>query len=141
MPNIIIREGKKRFDPRYPAQTDPDYAQDYEVGQHRLRTGQLKFSNKGEEEHYWKMIKANPSNVPGLDPTFPPLAEPRSFIHFDGLTKEQMLKAKIERKKEKAVKRVALYCYTCEDVKEFWSSPGATFCPDCGNKWKQPSTN
>ena len=71
--DIIIKKDAGHFDPRHPESTDPTYKAAYEAGQKRIRQGQLKFENEAQERDYWKAIKSNPSNVPGLPEVFPPI--------------------------------------------------------------------
>lgn len=73
MANFVIRESKHKVDPRHPESTDPSYERARRLGEQRIKDGKLTFENKGEEESYWKAVKSNPANVPGLPPFAPPL--------------------------------------------------------------------
>lgn len=70
MSGIVIKEEKQKVDPRNP-KSNPDYKRAWDKGQKILREGKLKFENKGKEEEYWKGIKANENNIPGLPITYP----------------------------------------------------------------------
>jgi hypothetical protein len=90
MANVIVPPDKVKVDPHHPEKTDPTYAKSVAVGQRRLREGKLKFADRGEEESYWKAVRSNPANVPGLPPFAPPLELPKIAGFGDGFMAEDL---------------------------------------------------
>lgn len=72
-----IKESSPKIDNKHPEGTDPDWKTAWDKGQEVIKKGRLKFKDKGDEEHYWKMVKSNPQNVPGLPAVYPPLPNPK----------------------------------------------------------------
>lgn len=76
MSNFIIKDFPIKVDPKVP-ESDPSYKRAVNAGLKNIREGKLKFDSKGEEEHYWKVNRSNPNNVPGLPNFYPPLGLPK----------------------------------------------------------------
>jgi len=76
MSNFVIKESERKIDPSHPESTDPTWKKAYDKGQEIKRSGKMKFANKGEKDHYYKMLRSNPANIEGLPITHPPLTLP-----------------------------------------------------------------
>jgi hypothetical protein len=125
---IIVKKSQHRVDPRHPQSTDPNWGRSFEKGQEMIQSGKLKFNDRGEEEHYWKMVNGNPANVPGLPPFAPPL-EIKSYVkvHFNDIPFSERMKW---LQKEASIEG-AIYCSICDSLTVHVFGDGC-FCKKCG---------
>jgi hypothetical protein len=135
---IIVKKGEHRIDPKDPEHTDPEYAKAVAVGQARLKRGDYKISDRGEQEYTDKMMKGNPNNVPGLPTFFPPL-QIKSFIHQRPIERDEYEKAALERFRESMIRVIPLWCWRCQTVTDHWNAQECR-CSNCGKEFK-PARN
>lgn len=104
-----------------------------------MAEGRLKFEDKGQEESYWKAVKANPANVPGLPPFAPPLEIKTTMSGIN--TPEITESAVFRRNLTKLVKDIELFCKTCDKLTRHQISPEQSYCTACGSqKAYRPTT-
>lgn len=89
MSNFIIKESPMKVDPKTP-ESHPDYKKSVNAGRRAMAAGDLTFNDRGDEERYWKAVKSNPNNVPGLPAFYPPLKLPKISGFGDGNPTEEL---------------------------------------------------
>ena len=70
---IIVKESKRKVDPKDPEHTDPTWEKAFRKGQRRIEQNKFPYESPGEESDYMRKVKSNPGNVPGMPEFFPPL--------------------------------------------------------------------
>jgi hypothetical protein len=69
-PQIIMKESKEtKVDPKVPS-SHPGYKDALRAAE--IAKKDLKFESEGERLDYEKAVRANPNNIPGLPPLYPP---------------------------------------------------------------------
>lgn len=106
----------RKVDPKDP-KTSPGWSQAVEAG--RARLPNMKFESEGQRRDYEKAVSANPNNVMGLPPFYPP-QQLRMFYTMPEKSKEQL---DAERKKreifairELTSRKTELFCPSCQKV-------------------------
>jgi len=124
--NFIIKNSPRRIDPKHPESTDPSWRQAYEAGQRLLKSGKVKFESEAEERDYYRRIRSNPGNVPGLPEFFPPLKIGPFTVPKDVKELKQKRQLRWEPWRD-----IELYCRHCEKVTLHYIDNKGGYCHKC----------
>lgn len=67
---LIIKEGAQKI---HRPQDSPDYNECVKVGKEQWKQMEGSFESEGEKRDYLKAVEANPNNVVGMPPFYPPV--------------------------------------------------------------------
>ena len=130
--HIIIKKSEPKVDPRKP-ETHPGYEDAVRVS--RMRAPRMQFESEGARMDYERQLRANPNNLPGLPPFYPPL-ELRSVTgnvwgtEYDDEQQRKLLDWKM---KEATRSEVVFLCEYCDTVTPHAIDMEGSFCKKCGH--------
>lgn len=128
---IIVKSSRQRVDPKAP-HTNPDYQMALSKG--KIAARDLKFESEGDRRDYERAVKANPNNVYGLPPFFPP--EKIRLMLNDVCAKEFIDERRVELERIRLfqLRTVHVLCDVCREETRHNVSPEQTFCSKCGTQ-------